>query len=368
MKNVQFSLLLILTFSLNNIQAQTLEYYISDAGNFNNPPWQILKFDANGENGSVFTKENLGWPQDILFLNDEVLISNLNTGVINRHDPDSGDYLGTFAGGISGPTRMKVGPDTLLYVLQWSGTGHVLRYELDGTFVDQFTDIGVPQSIGLDWDTQGNLYVSSYNGGFVRKYDTEGKSMGQFAGGLSGPTNIIFRPNGDLLVLDYDAGNAKLYDAQGNFKNIFISSLNNPEGIAVLANGNLVIGNSGNGSVKVYDPNGNYLNDLFPPNSLNLLRPNAVLTKVNRPTSVVESVDFNRHVTEKESGKFYLNNLAAHQIDSVLVYNLNGQLVFRNNNTGNLLWDASESSPGYYILQINLIDGTFGSAKVLVKD
>ncbi len=69
---------------------------------------------------------------------------------------------------------MKIGADSLLYVLQWSGNGKVRRYELDGTFVDDFTSVGVTQSIGIDWDNDGNLYVSSYGGDNVRKFDTNG--------------------------------------------------------------------------------------------------------------------------------------------------------------------------------------------------
>ena len=49
---------------------QNFEIYVSDAGNFANPPWQILKFDQNGQNPALFINTNLNWPQDILFLED----------------------------------------------------------------------------------------------------------------------------------------------------------------------------------------------------------------------------------------------------------------------------------------------------------
>lgn len=35
---------------------------------------------------------------------------------------------------------MKIGPDSLLYVLQWSGKGTVKRYKLDGTNLGDFTE------------------------------------------------------------------------------------------------------------------------------------------------------------------------------------------------------------------------------------
>jgi len=54
-----------------------------------------------------------------------VLISNLNTGRITKYNSSTGEYIGDFATGIAGPTRMKIGADSLLYVLQWSGNGKV---------------------------------------------------------------------------------------------------------------------------------------------------------------------------------------------------------------------------------------------------
>ena len=110
-----------------NTFGQDIEIYVSDAGNFASPPWKILKFDENGENPEIFIDTVLAWPQDIVFLEDQqiVLISNLNSGRITKYNSSTGDYIGNFATGIAGPTRMKIGADSLLYVLQWSGNGKV---------------------------------------------------------------------------------------------------------------------------------------------------------------------------------------------------------------------------------------------------
>ena len=137
MKNLFFLLAISFIGAPFSIFAQDFEIYVSDAGNFNNPPWQILKFDQNGQNGEVFISENLAWPQDIVFLEDknEVLISNLNTGRITRYNSETGAYMSNFATGLGGPTRMKIGDDDLLYVLQWTGDGLVKRYSLEGDSV-----------------------------------------------------------------------------------------------------------------------------------------------------------------------------------------------------------------------------------------
>ncbi len=254
--------------------------YVSDAGNFDNPPWQILKYDENGQNPQVFTSQNLAWPQDILFLEDQniALISNLNSGVIGRYDATTGVYIDNFAAGIGGPTRMKIGPDGLLYVLQWAGDGLVLRYQLDGTFVDQFTNVGVTNSIGLDWDASGNLYVSSFNGALVRKFDSNGNSSGVFINSnLNGPTNIWFDENDNLFVSDWNADSVVKFDSNGVFvETVITSGIDEPEGVDFFPNGNFLIGSGGTSEVKLYDGDGNFIQTLINSGSGGLIQPNAI--------------------------------------------------------------------------------------------
>ena len=211
-----------------------MEVYISDAGNFNNPPWQILKFDENGENGEVFISDHLAWPQDIVFLEEDnaVLISNLNSGVVSKFNATSGSFIEEFATGLGGPTRMKIGPDSLLYVLQWTNNTKVKRYKLDGTFVDDFTSSNTGTAIGMDWDADGNFYVSSFNGKYVRKFSSTGANLGDFINSnLAGPTNIWFGENGDLFVLDWQAASIKRFDSNGNYLGVFISGVPQCEGV-----------------------------------------------------------------------------------------------------------------------------------------
>jgi hypothetical protein len=285
-----------ITASVGNIQASIsitvwdssaprTEIYVSDAGTGTNPKYQILKFDEDGSNPEVFTTQNLAWPQDILFLESEgtVLISNLNSSSIGRYHIETGNFIDNFATGINGPTRMKIGPDNLLYVLQWQGSGEVLRYQLDGTFIDTFTNVGVFNAIGLDWDTAGNLYVSSWNNGtagFVRKFNAAGEDQGLFINtNLQGPTNIWFTTDGDLMVNDWTAGLVARFDNEGNFIENAIIGLNKPEGVALFGNGRFLIGNGGTGSVKLYGSNNSYIQDLIPSRSGNLANPNAVVLR-----------------------------------------------------------------------------------------
>ncbi|MDX1555108.1 MAG: hypothetical protein R3212_03685, partial [Xanthomonadales bacterium] len=275
-------LALTLIFATPAFGQQAFEIYVSDAGNFQAPPWQILKFDANGENPEVFIDQNLGWPQDILFLEGAgtVLVSNLNTGTITRYDADTGDFIDNFATGISGPTRLKIGPDNLLYVLQWNNSQPVRRYQLDGTFVDNFTSVGVNQAIGLDWDTAGNLYVSSFNGASVRRFDPQGNDLGFFISDtLIGPTNIWFNDAGEMLVLDYSGGDVKRFDSDGNYIDDFVLAIINAEGVDFYPNGDVLIGAGGSRSVNRYDSGGNFIEATVPSGSGGLMTPNAVVLR-----------------------------------------------------------------------------------------
>ena len=119
-------------------------YYISDAGNFQQGPYQILRYDEDGSNGKVFIKNNLGWPQDILFLSEgnQMLVSNLSTNSVDVFDSETGAYIKRLISGIAGPTRMRMGKDGLLYILQWQGDGKVKKYDIQGNILSNATQTG----------------------------------------------------------------------------------------------------------------------------------------------------------------------------------------------------------------------------------
>lgn len=364
MKNILTPLFLIVFLSLH---AQEYDIYVSDAGNFNNPPWQILKYDSNGENPEVFIDNNLGWPQDIFFLEEsnEVLISNLNHNSIGKYDAESGEFIEDFAFNISGPTRIKIGPDGLLYALQWSGNGKVKRYQLDGTYLGDFTSIGVTQSIGLDWDENGYLYVSSYGGATVRKFDTDGIDQGLFIDdNLLGPTNIWFDESGDLLVVDYNGASVKRFDSDGNYMGEFMTGLSNAEGVAHLPNGNILIGNGASHSVKQFDSNGDYIDDIVPESSGNLMTPNAVVLR-NHNTLSTTQLSYAKHlITPTLGSQFRVDSAFASRISKIEVYNAAGYFVEAFEN---LRWNAQNMANGTYVINITFTDGQIHTEKIVVK-
>ena len=368
MKTIFTTILLIIT---SLAYGQSFEVYVSDAGNFNNPPWQILKFDSTGQNPTIFINTNLNWPQDIIFLEDSntVLISNLGSNKITKHDINTGAYLGNFATGISGPTRMKIGADGYLYVLQWSGNGFVKRYNLDGTFVDDFTNVAVTQSIGIDWDNAGNLYVSSYNGDYVRKFDNSGNDAGIFVNtNLLGPTNIWFDTNGNLLVVDYNGTAVKRFDNLGNYVNDFMTGLSNSEGVDFLLNGDILIGDGATKSVKQFDSTGTFIKDFIASGSGNLLTPNAVVIRNVTPTSTNEEKLSTPNIIYPTIGtEFFIFPEYIQEIQAIDIYNSTGQKIKSIENIETAFWNANEMSKGIYIIKVQFEDNVTHTIRLMVQ-
>lgn len=356
-------------------QEQKFEIYVSDAGGFNvgNPPWRIYKFDENGENGEIFIDDQLAWPQDIVFLDhrNSVIVSNLNTNRITEYDADTGEYIGNFATGIGGPTRMKIGSDGLLYVLQWAGDEKVLRYDLDGNLMGRFTDLAVSNSIGLDWDGEGNLYVSSYNGGYVQQFSPTGESMGRYiTSNLNGPTNIWFDEEGNLFVADWNAGAVKKFDASASYEGIFISSIGQVEGIAFFPNGNILLGDGQDGSVNLYDSEGNFIEELIPAGTLGLATPNAVVLREVVMSSVRETPEQVNFITPTIGTEFNVTTAqgARSVIEDFEIYDVQGRFIARIPYSGNSsFWNASAQAEGMYLIVARLEDGTAWRQKVVVK-
>ena len=361
--------LLLACFSLQ-LSSQDFDVYISDAGNFNNPPWQVLKADMNGENLEKVTSDHLGWPQDIVFLENEnaMLVTNLNDGTISKFNADTGAFMEEFATGIGGPTRMEIGPDSLLYVLQWQGNGLVKRYQLDGTYVDDFTQTGVGNSIGIAWDADDNLYVSSYNGNYVKKFGLNGEDLGNFiSSNLSGPTNIWFNAAGEFFVANWNGGTVGRFDSGGNFQGVFISGVPEVEGVDFFPNGDIALGVGGQAVVRIYDSNGNFIKDLFPAGSLGLIRPNAVVFRFKASTPSHEAFQETTFVTPTIGTHFQISNSDALQpAQQFEVYDSSGALAAKINfNKG--LWDASNLTNGIYYLTAKMKDGKMGRQKVVVQ-
>jgi len=375
MRTFHLLLTAILLLIASLLTAQENYLYVSDAGNFNNPPWQILRYDIDGTNPQVFISndffvgESVGWPQDILFIEDQgvVLISCLVGNRITKHNATTGAYIEDFAIVDGGPTRMKIGADNLIYVLQWSNSiNKVLRFQQDGTFVDEFTDTGVNNSIGLDWDTNGNLYVSSYGTSKVHKFDTSGVWQGEFINTeLSGPTNIYHEADGNWVVLNWNGGNIKRFDSDGNFIEVITTDVTQPEGICLHpTSGNYVVGNGGPAQVDEFQSDGTFVQSIVAGGEGGLLQPNAVVVR-EATFHIDEKMKSKTMVTPSMGTKFQIAHVDLQNIKTIEVFNLHGSKVASIPTEENY-WNAEWLSEGLYFLTAKE-KNTIYTQKIIVK-
>lgn len=358
------------------ISAQTSHYiYVSDAGNFNIPTSQVLRYDLDGSNPEVFISSDtfaansIGWPQDILFLEDQgvVLISCLIGNKITKHDASTGAYLEDFAAVPGGPTRMKIGPDNTIYVVQWSNSDNkVLRFEQDGTPLGEFTNEGVSRSVGLDFDLAGNIYVGSYGSNTVTKFDSAGASQGVLIDTqLSGPTNVMIEQGGNILVLNWNGGNIERFDNNGNHIETFTTSVTQPEGIAIHPiSFNYVVGNGGPGQVDAFAPDGSFIETIVASGSGGLMQPNAVVFR----DATLAIKDFKKSkvlVSPTMGSEFKLNTIETPLLDSIEVFTILGQKV-DTIAVSQETWNATKLSEGMYILLAKQGNNTF-TQKIIVK-
>ncbi len=341
----------ILFLSLAGI-AQSYEIYVSDAAQ----PWQIYQYDQNGDNGAVFIgTSQMAWPQDILFLEDrgEVLISSLNSDRVTRHDAETGAFLSNFTTLVDGPTRMKFGPDSLIYILEWNSDGDVFRFQKDGTFVDIFTSEGTFQSIGLCWDDNDNLYVSSYGNSQVNRYNTDGVLQEAFiTSGLNGPTNIEFNAEGEMIVLNWNNGQVKRYSAGGSLLSTIITGVGQCEGLVILGNGDMIIGAGQDGSIQRFEADGTFIEKVVESNAAGLNQPNAVILRGDTSTDLHDTPDRPEIAVTSIGEAFYLLNEEPAAVDRIEVYDTQGRLIHNGPVSSTLLWDATAQASGIYFLRL----------------
>lgn len=360
-----------LIFLLNLISlsciSQVNGIYVSDAGNFNKPPWHILRFYEDGSESQIFIDEFLNWPQDILFLHDEreVLISSLGSGCINVYDIETGRCLREFACGIGGPTRISIGPEGLLYVLQWNGPGKVLRYDLSGELIDEFTSLAIPQAIGMAWDEDENLFVSSYSEDKVYRFDSHGIFIEVFIdSNLVGPTNIWFDYNGDLLVSDYGGTAVKRFNPAGEYVSDFLSGLSKSEGYLQLENGDYLIGNGATSSIRRFRHDGTPLGDFSQEGNIPLLNPNAIAIR----EEFLHNLGYNQTTGQlfvayqmPDLGELNILGPLSHQVERLTLHDENGETLWEREFCRTI--SIEDLAPGMYYLTCKLESGNTSTYK-----
>jgi len=255
----------------------------------------------NGETGNYiddfvsFQSGGLSAPQEILMVDGKLLITGRFNENILAYDGVTGDFLGNFSSGyiLDNPTKMTLGPDSLLYISQWGQVNSkVVRFRADdGTFVDEFTNISLNQGMGHAWDEDGNLYVADFGSSEIKKFDTGGVFVENFISPnpLSGPINIWFSDDySAFYVTNWNTSSVLQYNGTtGDFESTFISQgLGNAEGIAFGPNGLIYLCDRTGNRVNRYNTDGNLLDIFATGGGMNT--PNSLIFIENKTTSVDE--------------------------------------------------------------------------------
>jgi hypothetical protein len=210
----------------------------------------------------------LNTTQDLLYISDSVLlVTGLHNTAIKKYDGTTGAYKGDFSSGYSlvNPTKMSIGPDNRIYVSQWSSAPKkIVRFDMNGNFVDEFTSTGILNALDHAWDTHKNMYVAEYGSGYngkIYKFDSTGTSLGMFipSGNVRGPSGLWFGRSSHLFVADWTLGKVQEFDSAGQFIGTYISGLTNIEGFAFEPDNNLLLCDWTQNHVNRYDSLGNFL-------------------------------------------------------------------------------------------------------------
>lgn len=246
----------------------------------------VKRFDAtSGAYKGDLVEPNSGgllFTQDLLWACDgHLLVTGIGNDAVLKYNKNTGAFLKKFTHGynLSQPTKMAIGPDSILYVSQWNkNKNNVARFNYTtGEFIDEFAS-GLDGPLEITWDKFGNVYIASFFTGDVRKFNKAGDFTDVFIAGIpnkQGPSGIWFDAHDNFFVMDWIEGNVKKYDSKGKFLLTMIAGLSNAEGFAIHKNGNLYLGDYNRNRINEYNSDGEFIKVFNIAGNLN--QPNAIL-------------------------------------------------------------------------------------------
>jgi DNA-binding beta-propeller fold protein YncE len=213
---------------------------------------------------------------------DELLVSAFFSDSVGRYDAETGQFIENLdSNGLDGVLAARVGGDGLLYVAS-EGSNEIKRYNAqNGAFVDNFVVAGsggLNGPSGVTWDANGDLLVSSFNSDSVLKYDGATGAFIEIAvasgsAGLNGPDNgTIFGPDGLLYVPSYFGNQIIRYDLAANTSEVLVGFIPRPR-VMVFHDGDMFVTSETADAVRRYDLDGNFLGNFIQPGAATMDEP-----------------------------------------------------------------------------------------------
>jgi DNA-binding beta-propeller fold protein YncE len=258
--NLVFAVLLGLCFDVPSARADTI--YVST---FNENT--ILKFDSAGNQSTFATASSgLDYPLGLAFDSGNLYVANVYSGTIEKFD--SGGNGSIFANlGSNAPYELTSDNHGNLYalVLDSSGFYDIDRFDSMGNLSILVSSNFPSQDYGfqgLAFDSNGNLYVDTYDGSIL-KFNTNWVGSVFATSHLYNPQGLAFDNGGNLYVAN--GGNNTIYkfDPSGN-GSLFAGSpsavtnsgVSFPIGIAFGSSGNLFVASHGDSAIEEENSSG----------------------------------------------------------------------------------------------------------------
>ncbi|HEY5315212.1 MAG TPA: BACON domain-containing carbohydrate-binding protein, partial [Pirellulales bacterium] len=116
-----------------------------------------------------------------------------------------------------------------------------------------------PVSLGDDpsalaFDTNGNLYVTGYYGGTVKKFAAGSTTTAAVLTGLTNPDALAFDASGNLYVANYGAGTVSKFTGSSTTASVTLTGLSGPAALAFDSSGDLYVANKTGGTVSMFLP------------------------------------------------------------------------------------------------------------------
>ncbi|MBL8040052.1 MAG: PEP-CTERM sorting domain-containing protein [Chthonomonas sp.] len=225
---------------------------------------QITRYNDAGNVIGTISHESLSGPLGMTRgANGDVFVANELSNKIDRYRANDGTWVGTYAAGagLNGPTSIIFDASGNGYVGNFNDSS-VAKYSPSGTFLGYFVNPGTGglngPDVGMTFGPDGNLYVPSFYGHKVMKFDKgTGAYLGDFvgfkAGGLTQPRTIIWH-NGIALVTSDNGNKVIKYDGVTGapLGNLVTTGLSGASGMLNL-NGQLLVTSWRTDRISKYD-------------------------------------------------------------------------------------------------------------------
>ena len=124
-----------------------------------------------------------------------------------------------------------------------------------GQTVSNFATLALPS--GIAHDATGNLYVTTYSAGGIKKITPAGVISTFVADGtFLRPSNLVFDGSGNLYVSNNGSNNSVHKITSAGVASVYATGIAGPRGLDFLANGNLLIASQGDNEIKQVTPAG----------------------------------------------------------------------------------------------------------------